>query len=74
MHMARGFINRARCGNERLPGNLAAKDADRIFFRRVPPEDVDFNDFEIEQGYKCVKRGGHHPIVGSFYGSFTAGC
>jgi hypothetical protein len=57
-----------------LPGNLAAKDADRIFFRRVPPEDVDFNDFEIEQGYKCVKRGGHHPIVGSFYGSFTAGC
>jgi hypothetical protein len=74
MHIAEWFIDSARCGNEGLPGYLATKDADCIFFRGVSPKDVDFNDFEIEQGNKCVKRCGHHPIVGSIYGSFTAGC
>jgi hypothetical protein len=74
MNMARWFINRARRGNERLPCYLATKDANCILFRGVSTKDIDFNDFEIEQGNKCVKWGGHDPIVGSFYGSFTSRC
>jgi hypothetical protein len=48
-----------------LTGNLTTENSYAILFGRNTTEDIDFDDFEVEERDEVVKGGGHDPIVGS---------
>jgi len=61
VHVTIWFIDRARRGDERLSRNLPTVDSLSVFHRRLTTEDVDFDQFEIEECDEIVE-GARHAI------------
>lgn len=63
--MAIGLIDRPRCSNESLPCHLSAVDPLPVFHGGLTAEDVDFDQFEIEECDEVIERAWHASNVAS---------
>jgi hypothetical protein len=56
MDVPTGLVHSATGGDKRLAGNLAAEDALPVLVGGAPPEDVDLQGLQVEQGDEIVER------------------
>jgi hypothetical protein len=63
MHVATWFVNRARCRNQCLTGNLSTECSLTIFIWRLPAKNIDLNCLEVEQGDKVLKGRSHASML-----------